>query len=210
MGRTNKLVDGCYSFWQGGIFPLLQRLNPAHLAQTRVPRGPPRPAPDPEGDNEPSHPQGDAPPEGFSAKGWNEGGAVQSSQGDTEQKGLTASRSIVVLPPPEGLAVGPTAAAGLKAEAAKAAADQAVEAAISMQGSRGDNSRGSRGAHTGSGTSSDSSNSGGHSIQDRLSAQRIRQIVDAAGAVVEVITSHQLNLLALQRSLGAFLRQFMS
>ena len=22
-GRTNKLVDGCYSFWQGGIFPLL-------------------------------------------------------------------------------------------------------------------------------------------------------------------------------------------
>ncbi|XP_021719103.1 protein farnesyltransferase subunit beta-like [Chenopodium quinoa] len=25
-GRTNKLVDGCYSFWQGGIFPLIQRL----------------------------------------------------------------------------------------------------------------------------------------------------------------------------------------
>ena len=23
MGRTNKLVDGCYSFWQGGAFPLL-------------------------------------------------------------------------------------------------------------------------------------------------------------------------------------------
>jgi len=23
-GRTNKLVDGCYSFWQGGSFPLLQ------------------------------------------------------------------------------------------------------------------------------------------------------------------------------------------
>ena len=22
-GRTNKLVDGCYSFWQGGSFPLL-------------------------------------------------------------------------------------------------------------------------------------------------------------------------------------------
>ena len=22
-GRTNKLVDGCYSFWQGGCFPLL-------------------------------------------------------------------------------------------------------------------------------------------------------------------------------------------
>ncbi|GAX72910.1 hypothetical protein CEUSTIGMA_g365.t1 [Chlamydomonas eustigma] len=23
-GRTNKLVDGCYSYWQGGLFPLLQ------------------------------------------------------------------------------------------------------------------------------------------------------------------------------------------
>ncbi|ONI19544.1 hypothetical protein PRUPE_3G284100 [Prunus persica] len=26
-GRTNKLVDGCYSFWQGGVFPLLQRVR---------------------------------------------------------------------------------------------------------------------------------------------------------------------------------------
>ncbi|GAB2278144.1 hypothetical protein Dimus_012840 [Dionaea muscipula] len=26
-GRTNKLVDGCYSFWQGGIFALIQRLG---------------------------------------------------------------------------------------------------------------------------------------------------------------------------------------
>ncbi|KAK6913135.1 PFTB repeat [Dillenia turbinata] len=26
-GRTNKLVDGCYSFWQGGVFALLQRLG---------------------------------------------------------------------------------------------------------------------------------------------------------------------------------------
>ena len=25
-GRTNKLVDGCYSFWQGGIFPLLHEI----------------------------------------------------------------------------------------------------------------------------------------------------------------------------------------
>lgn len=22
-GRTNKLVDSCYSFWMGGIFPIL-------------------------------------------------------------------------------------------------------------------------------------------------------------------------------------------
>ncbi|XP_030953974.1 protein farnesyltransferase subunit beta isoform X1 [Quercus lobata] len=26
-GRTNKLVDSCYSFWQGGAFALLQRLH---------------------------------------------------------------------------------------------------------------------------------------------------------------------------------------
>jgi len=25
-GRTNKLVDGCYSFWQGGLFPLLHTM----------------------------------------------------------------------------------------------------------------------------------------------------------------------------------------
>ena len=25
-GRTNKLVDGCYSFWQGGVFPLLHNI----------------------------------------------------------------------------------------------------------------------------------------------------------------------------------------
>lgn len=37
MGRTNKLVDGCYSFWQGGIFPLLTMLMPDYLAQTRIP-----------------------------------------------------------------------------------------------------------------------------------------------------------------------------
>jgi len=28
-GRTNKLVDGCYSFWQGGVFPLLHDLLPS-------------------------------------------------------------------------------------------------------------------------------------------------------------------------------------
>lgn len=25
-GRTNKLVDGCYSFWQGGIFPIIHMI----------------------------------------------------------------------------------------------------------------------------------------------------------------------------------------
>lgn len=27
-GRANKLVDGCYSFWVGGMFPLIQKLRP--------------------------------------------------------------------------------------------------------------------------------------------------------------------------------------
>ena len=25
-GRTNKLVDGCYSFWQGGVLPLVHMI----------------------------------------------------------------------------------------------------------------------------------------------------------------------------------------
>ncbi|XP_065893069.1 protein farnesyltransferase subunit beta-like [Dysidea avara] len=29
-GRSNKLVDGCYSFWQGGLFPLLQPILQQH------------------------------------------------------------------------------------------------------------------------------------------------------------------------------------
>jgi hypothetical protein len=40
MGRTNKLVDGCYSFWQGALFPLLQQVWPLFTQQTGVPRPP--------------------------------------------------------------------------------------------------------------------------------------------------------------------------
>ncbi|KXZ51883.1 hypothetical protein GPECTOR_11g318 [Gonium pectorale] len=36
-GRTNKLVDGCYSFWQGGVFPLIASLPQAALQPPRVP-----------------------------------------------------------------------------------------------------------------------------------------------------------------------------
>jgi len=32
-GRTNKLVDGCYSFWQGGVFPILQQVMQQELHQ---------------------------------------------------------------------------------------------------------------------------------------------------------------------------------
>ena len=36
-GRTNKLVDGCYSFWQGGAFPLInQLLKSQGLAQLSI------------------------------------------------------------------------------------------------------------------------------------------------------------------------------
>ncbi|GIL78989.1 hypothetical protein Vretimale_100 [Volvox reticuliferus] len=36
-GRTNKLVDGCYSFWQGAVFPLLAQLPLTALRSSRVP-----------------------------------------------------------------------------------------------------------------------------------------------------------------------------
>ncbi len=43
MGRTNKLVDGCYSYWQGALFPLLQQLWPLYMRQLGLPRAPPLP-----------------------------------------------------------------------------------------------------------------------------------------------------------------------
>jgi len=39
-GRTHKLVDGCYSLWQGGVFPLLRSLMPLLLQQLRPCRPP--------------------------------------------------------------------------------------------------------------------------------------------------------------------------
>ena len=44
-GRTHKLVDGCYSFWQGALFPLLQQLQPLISQQQGLPLQMP-PAPD--------------------------------------------------------------------------------------------------------------------------------------------------------------------
>ncbi|KMS99434.1 hypothetical protein BVRB_2g045540 [Beta vulgaris subsp. vulgaris] len=35
-GRTNKLVDGCYSFWQGGVFPLIHKLHQLVEEQLRM------------------------------------------------------------------------------------------------------------------------------------------------------------------------------
>ncbi|KAI4346986.1 hypothetical protein L6164_007842 [Bauhinia variegata] len=36
-GRTNKLVDGCYSFWQGGVVALLQKLSSLIIKQMASP-----------------------------------------------------------------------------------------------------------------------------------------------------------------------------
>lgn len=35
-GRTNKLTDGCYSFWQGRLFPLLHMLGNEYTRQVKV------------------------------------------------------------------------------------------------------------------------------------------------------------------------------
>ncbi|GHP01360.1 hypothetical protein PPROV_000011600 [Pycnococcus provasolii] len=35
-GRTNKLVDACYSFWQAGVFPLLYHVAPELTAQVKA------------------------------------------------------------------------------------------------------------------------------------------------------------------------------
>ncbi|XP_077238665.1 prenyltransferase family protein [Tasmannia lanceolata] len=35
-GRTNKLVDGCYSFWQGGVLAIVQRLSSAINDQMKL------------------------------------------------------------------------------------------------------------------------------------------------------------------------------
>lgn len=42
-GRCNKLVDGCYSFWQAGLLPLLHRA--LHASGEPTPEGSPLPLP---------------------------------------------------------------------------------------------------------------------------------------------------------------------
>jgi len=39
-GRTNKLVDGCYSLWQGGIFSIIQQIMPELNRQQLASDGP--------------------------------------------------------------------------------------------------------------------------------------------------------------------------
>ncbi|KAK7586034.1 hypothetical protein V9T40_003910 [Parthenolecanium corni] len=35
-GRTNKLVDGCYSFWQGGVFPIIYEMLNGEVGESVV------------------------------------------------------------------------------------------------------------------------------------------------------------------------------
>jgi protein farnesyltransferase subunit beta len=51
-GRTNKLVDGCYSWWVGGAFGLLEALGIGH--------------------GEGQGPHGDAPASGEDAENWDD------------------------------------------------------------------------------------------------------------------------------------------
>ena len=46
MGRTNKLVDGCYSYWQGALLPLLHQLGPQLLQQMGLPASMPEVTPE--------------------------------------------------------------------------------------------------------------------------------------------------------------------
>lgn len=46
-GRTNKLVDGCYSLWVGGLFPLLQRCASHQLLRSPAVRPDPGQASEP-------------------------------------------------------------------------------------------------------------------------------------------------------------------
>ena len=36
MGRNNKLVNGSYLIWHGGVFPLLQGVRLDYLVQTLI------------------------------------------------------------------------------------------------------------------------------------------------------------------------------
>ena len=158
MGRTNKLVDGCYSFWQGALFPLLQRLTPQLLAQTGVPRH--------------LHPR----PSSARASGINDvvSAAADSMEDSSRQAAAHAAGQRVQGPQvPEYLSRGPAAAAAATAAALKAAADASVQAALTAQLSAGRES-GDGGAPAAGWQ------------QRQLASERVRQLADSAGGALEV------------------------
>lgn len=188
MGRTNKLVDGCYSFWQGALFPLLQRLGPQLLAQTSVPM---QPASVFAATSVASPSRADV---GSKAVGSSrEGSTMTASPSDTQScSGAAGSnggtvadeadqpngRRICVPPLPDILACGPAAAARAQAAALKATADAAVQAALAAQLS----------AVSAGGFADDGAAPGPASGRQRreLASERVRQLADTAGAALEV------------------------
>ena len=184
MGRTNKLVDGCYSFWQGALFPLLQRLSPQLLAQTSVPLPPASAAPvtsvaslsggDGSGKAGGNSRKGGG-PEAASQSFQHSSSGAASDSGGTGRKAAQgpAAKRIVVPPLPDILACGPPAAAArAQAAALKATADAAVQAALAAQLS----------------TASAGGAAGPASGWQRreLASERVRQLADTAGAALEV------------------------
>ncbi len=170
MGRTNKLVDGCYSFWQGALFPLLQRLTPQLLAQTGVPRHrhpwPSVPSP--------AHAASAAPTSDHADVVSAVADSVRDSSPETTAHATGAQVQVPRLP--ELAVKGPAAAAAARAAALKAAADAAVQAALAAQLAAGRDSGDSVAAAPGW-------------QQRELASERVRQLADTAGGALEVQTS---------------------
>ena len=187
MGRTNKLVDGCYSFWQGALFPLLQRLSPQLLAQPSVPL---QPTPTPPARGLASagglH-DGGEPAELDRAAGLDaasqpqqqrSSGAVNASGGSNLEAARQPAQTPISVPPlPEFLACGPAAAAAAKAAALKAAADAAVQAALAAQLAT---------ASAGAAAGGASQNAASERQRRELASERVRQLADTAGSALEV------------------------
>ena len=117
-GRTNKLVDGCYSFWQGGLFPLLEDLLGA--------------------DHQQQHEQ-------QQQAGQQHPGAVESGEGHgaggPPDAALVARLEGLLLHDPEFSALlegldplGPAAAANAWLAEQQAALDAAVEGSLEVEG----------------------------------------------------------------------------
>ena len=78
-GRTNKLVDGCYSFWQGGAFPVLGLLLGSLSARERGKDGETREV-------------GDSPNAPASSASSHQGAGRGAGGAPSSAKGLAAAR----------------------------------------------------------------------------------------------------------------------
>jgi protein farnesyltransferase subunit beta len=118
-GRTNKLVDGCYSFWQGGTFPLLMQ------ALMQGPRGSNRGG----GDKGLMLAAGAIQPQAFRSSRAESGGSA--TQGPAPVATASNAEVLEVL---AGLdAKPPAAVAAARVEQAEALLEAAVEASIAAE-----------------------------------------------------------------------------